>query len=99
MQKSMNKFLYYKFLSLGYNGYDLWLESNENDARASRVLIKRDTGCAHSHDRKTEIRFPAECTDRKIIPFRATKSYEQGIILSLITLLVLALFPTKFHGY
>lgn len=39
--------------------------------RSIHVLVNRDTGCAHSHDRKTEIRFPAECTDRKIIPSRA----------------------------
>lgn len=43
--------------------------------RAVRVLDHNTGGrCAHSHDRKTEIRFPVECTDRKIILFRATKS-------------------------
>lgn len=42
--------------------------------RAIRVLDHNTGGCAHSHDRKTEIRFPVECTDRKIILFRATKS-------------------------
>lgn len=43
-------------------------------SRIAERSLDHNTGCAHSHDRKVEIRFPVECTNRKIILLRATKS-------------------------
>lgn len=70
-----------------------------NEASVRFVVVKHVYRVRAFPCRKTEIRFPAECTDRKIIPFRAGKVLQNEKLLFLIILPIVPRLSAKFHRY